>query len=96
MSCFLVNWSLFGVETKICLAWFVEPNAEKPPFELDDCKRSHDPSQQVVGDLHVSAVLATDVIERMTDLPQRVVLHRLHQGLEDVGAGAGGGLEVGE
>ena len=34
--------------------------------------------------LHIPPILPTHVIQRMTDLPQRVVLHRLDQLLEHI------------
>ena len=40
--------------------------------------------------LHVSSVLAPDLVQRLTDLPQRAGLDRLHQGLENVAARGGG------
>lgn len=43
--------------------------------------------------LHVPAVLATYLIQRMRNLPQRVVLHRLDQLLEHVAPIARGGLQ---
>src|SRR3546814_14170956 len=46
--------------------------------------------------LHVAAVFAADVVERMTDLPQRMGLDRFHQRGEHVAALAGGVLQVGE
>jgi hypothetical protein len=44
---------------------------------------------------HIPPILPTHVIQRMTDLPQAMRLHRFHQRGEDVLAGAGGGLEEG-
>ena len=40
--------------------------------------------------LHIPPVLPTHLIQRMADLAQRVVLHRLHQLVEQVAALSGG------
>ena len=44
--------------------------------------------------LHVAAVFAAHVVQRVTDLPQAVGLHGFHEGGEDILAGSGGLLEV--
>ena len=44
--------------------------------------------------LHIPAVFAADLVERVADLAERVRFHRVHQGGEDVLALAGGGLEM--
>lgn len=46
--------------------------------------------------LHVSPVLAAHIVQRMTDLTEGVVLDGFEESFEEVGAGAGCGLEVGE
>lgn len=46
--------------------------------------------------LHVPSVFPAHVVQRMADLAERVGFHGFHQGGEDVGAVAGGFLEVGE
>lgn len=46
--------------------------------------------------LHVAAVFAADVVERVANLAEAVGFDRLDQRREDVAAFAGGGLEVGE
>ena len=44
--------------------------------------------------LHIPPVLPTHIVQRVTDLPQRVGLHRFHQRFEHVAAFTGGVLEV--
>ena len=44
--------------------------------------------------LHIPPVLPTHIVQRVTNLPQRVGLHGFHQRFEHVAAVAGGVLQI--